>query len=158
MPASTAAVSQLSLTLGFVVSKSTACLQASTFNTTLDWKPLSYAGQTFQNIESANITVPLDWDGCASSPLILIAARVPSNSTNKIGSLFIRFGGPGIVGFLHTLCLLVHAEHQEQWTSSTLPDIAANLHSEAWGRLQKRFDLIVLDNRGTGLDYPMSHS
>ena len=62
---------------------------------TLDWKPCQVKG--YPGIECAEYQVPIDWEDCASDPITLTVNRLPSTSSTKIGSLFMRLGGPGVV-------------------------------------------------------------
>ena len=89
-----------------LLSLSTLCLAAGSYaadicsnycngTTKLNWKPCQV--KEFPGIECAEFQVPIDWDDCASDPITLTVNRLPSTSSKKIGSFFMRLGGPGIV-------------------------------------------------------------
>jgi hypothetical protein len=73
----------------------TTCTDYTTYKGPLDWQPCKQKG--YEQVECAEFDVPINWNDCSSDSITLTAARVPTNSPNKTGSLFLRYGGPGIV-------------------------------------------------------------
>ena len=78
-----------------IVTVTATCSDYNTYKGPLTWQPCKQKG--FHSLQCASFDVPINWNDCASDPITLTVARIPSNSSSKTGSLFIRFGGPGIV-------------------------------------------------------------
>jgi pimeloyl-ACP methyl ester carboxylesterase len=106
-----------------------ACLAAAgpaSADLKLDWADCGDAGA-----QCATATVPKDYDKPGGGTLDLAVAKSPATDPSKrIGSLFFNFGGPGAFA----------APYVEAYGADLFPV------------LNKRFDIIGLDPRGTGID------
>jgi pimeloyl-ACP methyl ester carboxylesterase len=93
----------------------------------LDWSPCG-------SLECATLTVPLEYDASASGSIGLAVARRPAgNPSQRIGSLVLNPGGPGVpaIDYLRS-------------AASTFPR-----------ELRDRFDLVAFDPRGVGRSDPV---
>ena len=82
-----------------------------------------------ERLECAQVRVPLDWDRPDGAKITLAVARyLASRPGQRIGSLFVNFGGPGVAG------------------AATVKEAGALLDGLGGGR----FDVVGWDPRGTG--------
>ena len=96
------------------------------------WKPCATSQLPTQ--ECAEFAVPLDYDEPDAATITLSLARVSAtDQANRIGSLFLNPGGPGVSGLM------------------VLPQEYAAL-PEA---VRKRFDVVTFDPRGIGESTPL---
>jgi pimeloyl-ACP methyl ester carboxylesterase len=112
---------------------------ASTTDTTtgdISWIDCPAAGR---NIECATLTVPVDYDAPATSDqhgstIDLGLMRLPAgNASERIGSLLVNPGGPGVPG----------------------TDLVVNAAAIWPKRIRDRFDIVAWDPRGTGGSAPI---
>ncbi|KAF5846576.1 hypothetical protein GGP41_004641 [Bipolaris sorokiniana] len=90
------------------------------------------------SLECATFSVPIDWDTPYGEHFDLGLVRLPaapSNTTSKIGSVFINPGGPGSPA------------------SSLVSLIAISAFPGQTPQLRPAFDIIGLDPRGTGMSH-----
>jgi pimeloyl-ACP methyl ester carboxylesterase len=91
----------------------------------IDWQPCADA----DGFDCAGFAVPLDYKHPGGRSLDLAVARLPAkDQANKIGSLFVNYGGPGGDAV------------------ATTKAIGADL----FAALNERFDIVAFDPRGTG--------
>ncbi|KAI8934979.1 hypothetical protein NX059_008645 [Plenodomus lindquistii] len=91
-----------------------------------------------KNVQCANFSVPIDWDEPWGEHFDLGIAKLPatpSNTTTRVGSLFINPGGPG------------------ESAAQILTGLALGVLPS--GNLTKAFDIIGLDPRGVGMSHPI---
>ena len=93
---------------------------------TLDWQPCG-------RLECATLTVPLDYADPSKGTIELNMKRHLASGTNRVGSLLVNPGGPGVPG-------------------TSLVDQATLAFSE---NLLDRFDIVGWDPRGTGASSPV---
>ncbi len=90
------------------------------------WKPCEEAEK---GLECARVSVPLDWSNPSGERISLAVIRRPaSKPAQRVGSLFVNFGGPGVAGV------------------ATVKSTGKSLDQLGRGR----FDIIGWDPRGTG--------
>jgi len=90
----------------------------------------SHCGGVF---ECANVRVPLDYSNPAAGSIEIATVRKPATDpAQRIGSLVLGFGGPGVSGI----------------------DLLRQ-NSVFYGTLNTRFDLVGFDQRGTGRSSPV---
>jgi pimeloyl-ACP methyl ester carboxylesterase len=95
----------------------------------LNWQPCGTAA----GVQCARAPVPLDYDRPAGRKTTLFVARSPATDpANRIGSLFVNFGGPGNTA----------AETIEEAGAAEFPV------------LNRRFDIVAIDPRGVGQSQP----
>jgi pimeloyl-ACP methyl ester carboxylesterase len=98
----------------------------------LDWEP---CGEDFPGLECATAEVPLDYDSPRGKKTWIALARMPaSDSSNRIGSVFVNPGGPGGSG-----------------VGLVLDGFGQFLHDN----LDGRFDVVGFDPRGVGGSDPL---
>ena len=91
----------------------------------LDWEPCESA----PGWECATATVPKDYERPGRGSFTLAVTRLPAtDQANKIGSLFISYGGPG----------------------GTAVDVTQAIGADLFAAFTDRFDLVAFDPRGTG--------
>ncbi|ORY12039.1 Alpha/Beta hydrolase protein [Clohesyomyces aquaticus] len=105
----------------------------SSWNSRLVFSPCPGSIAYETNLQCATLHTPVDWDEPEGEQfgLGVVKLPAPSNSTSKIGSLFLNFGGPG--------------ESVFEW-------LVRNSHDPT---LRNAFDLIGVDPRGTGRSQPI---
>jgi pimeloyl-ACP methyl ester carboxylesterase len=109
---------------GFALAGPASAAQAED-GLTLEWEPCGDAGA-----QCATATVPKDYDSPGRGTLDLQVAKSPATDPeNRIGSLFLNFGGPG--AFM--------APYVEAFGAELFP------------ALNERFDIVGVDPRGTGI-------
>lgn len=94
-------------------------------------------------LECARFSVPIDWDSPYGEHFDLGLVKLPampSNTTSKVGPLFINPGGPGVPA-----STMVSSMAQGAFQNQTL-------------QLRAVFDIIGLDPRGTGMSHQMNCS
>ena len=108
---------------------------ANSTSPTLSWSSCPSALNAPSTLQCANFTVPVNWSDPYGSSFPLGIVKLPStNSSSKIGSLFLNFGGPGVA------------------TSGIVSRLAAaGAVLPALGSLFDAFDIIGIDPRGIGL-------
>jgi pimeloyl-ACP methyl ester carboxylesterase len=108
---------------------------ASPYGQTIDWTGCSGL-QGPAAMECGTLTVPRDYaDPGKSGDLDLAVSRIPATGPGpRLGSLVVNFGGPGIPGI---------AELAERTAAGEL------------ARLNRRYDLVGFDPRGTGRSTPV---
>jgi pimeloyl-ACP methyl ester carboxylesterase len=106
----------------------------------LDWAP---CGEEFPGIECAVAEVPLDYDRPRGEKTFIALARIPAaDQANRIGTLFINPGGPGVSGV--------------DWILSGDPNLSApSMGAYLADLTQGRFDVIGLDPRGVARSDPV---
>lgn len=93
----------------------------------LEWKRCD------KNAVCATAKVPRDYGDRSQGHIEIALAKVPAQRPERrIGSLFINLGGPG----------------------AAAADIVAESGRDAWGKLNRRYDLIGFDPRGIGRSRP----
>src|SRR4051794_20600209 len=96
---------------------------------TLDWSDCADA----PGFQCATAQLPRDYDSPNASKLSIAVTRLPArDQKNKVGSLFVNYGGPGGDGV------------------STTQAVGADL----FGALNERFDIVGFDPRGVGESRP----
>ena len=102
------------------------------YNQNLSWEP---CGEDSGDLECARVLVPLDYDHPSGERIEIAVNRLPATGPDpdRIGSLVLQPGGPGISGLAFT----------EQ---------AAGLFD---GPVRERFDLVGFDPRGVGESAPV---
>jgi hypothetical protein len=69
-----------------------------------------------KNVECAQVQVPLDWNSPAGPKISLSVARhLASKPNQRIGSLFVNYGGPGVAGVPHAQRLWGEAEGERHF-------------------------------------------
>jgi pimeloyl-ACP methyl ester carboxylesterase len=96
----------------------------------LNWNPCSTNGAV-----CAVAQVPLDYADPAGAKTFVVLARYPVNPANKIGTVFVNFGGPGVSGV----------------TRLIQSGFGVSLRALLGGR----FDVVAFDPRGVGSSDPM---
>jgi pimeloyl-ACP methyl ester carboxylesterase len=85
------------------------------------------------NVQCTTLRAPLDYDRPRGDSVKLFVARSPAtDQANRIGTLFLNFGGPG----------------------GTMADIVESAGADLFPALNKRFDIIGMDPRGVGQSEP----
>ena len=95
----------------------------------IDWRDCE------DGMECARVTAPLDWDHPQDGRTAEIAVTRHRATGDRIGSLFVNPGGPGVSGYDFI---------RDDWST--------NLS----GRLAERFDIIGWDHRGVGRTTPVT--
>lgn len=105
--------------------------EAST-GSALKWSPCP---QSYYGAECAALEAPLNYDDAASATIELTMVRLPcKNPDKRIGSWFFQEGGPGI---------------------PTSRDTILSNNGTGWQRIQENFDVVVIDERGSGVNFPI---
>lgn len=99
-----------------------------------NWKPCQ--SPLPNNIDCADINVPLDYDNPNDETISLKLLRLPAVK-KKEGTLVFQYGGPGVV------------------TSNSIFLEAANSSLRAFYGLEESFDIVVADPRGVGINHPV---
>jgi pimeloyl-ACP methyl ester carboxylesterase len=95
----------------------------------LTWKACGEA----PGVQCATLRAPLDYDRPRGESVNLFIARSPAtDQANRIGSLFVNFGGPG----------------------APIADFLQAFGADGFPALNERFDLIGMDPRGVGQSTP----
>jgi pimeloyl-ACP methyl ester carboxylesterase len=95
------------------------------------------------SLECAKFSVPIDWDAPYGEHFDLGLVKlpaIPSNTTSKVGSLFINPGGPGVPA------------------STIVSSMAQGAFQNQTFQLRAAFDIIGLDPRGTGMSHQITCS
>jgi pimeloyl-ACP methyl ester carboxylesterase len=91
---------------------------------TVEWEPCAEGG-----FECATVPVPKDYRRPRGDTLDLAVTRLPAkDEANRIGSLFINYGGPGAGGV----------------------EVTQNIADVVFASFRDRFDIVSFDPRGTG--------
>ncbi|KIW16816.1 hypothetical protein PV08_04006 [Exophiala spinifera] len=95
----------------------------------IKWGPCSDDSDN-PNLDCGTLEVPMDWDNTGGSKIKLDVARLRTNGTNKLGSIFVNPGGPG----------------------GPARDICAGLSEEPgeFSNLLDHYDMVCPDPRGVG--------
>jgi pimeloyl-ACP methyl ester carboxylesterase len=102
---------------------------------TINWQPCGTA-------QCASVTVPLDYDDASQGSITLALVRLlATDVSQRIGSVFLGFGGPGVV----TVSQLANQSKKHY------PPFLAGPANDT---LYQRFDLIGIDWRGVGQSTP----
>ncbi|TFK52703.1 hypothetical protein OE88DRAFT_1678891 [Heliocybe sulcata] len=82
----------------------TSSLQARSYNTTVSW---GSCGSDYERFQCANISVPLDYNDASDTrtATIFVNRIQGTNTTHKLGSIFINPGGPGVSGSIFNFVL-----------------------------------------------------
>ncbi|KPI43184.1 putative hydrolase [Cyphellophora attinorum] len=96
----------------------------------IDWQECN--ARKYPGLQCGVLKVPMDWDNSAASDTVLLdITRFPTNSSTRIGSLFVNPGGPG--GPASGMCIAA-ADPNGAWTDAIL----------------SHFDIICPEPRGVG--------
>jgi pimeloyl-ACP methyl ester carboxylesterase len=109
----------------------------------ISWNPCPTQLNLPKNLECASFSVPIDWNAPYGEHFDLGLVRLPaapSNTTSKVGSLFINPGGPGSPA------------------STIVATMAQGIFPGPIRRLLAAFDIIGLDPRGTGMSHQVNCS
>jgi pimeloyl-ACP methyl ester carboxylesterase len=105
------------------------------YGQTIDWAGCSGL-QGPSSMECGTLTVPRDYaDPRKSGDLDIAVSRIPATGPGpRLGSLVVNFGGPGIPG---------------------IAELAQRTQAGELARLNRRYDLVGFDPRGTGRSSPV---
>ncbi|KAB8193790.1 alpha/beta fold hydrolase [Nonomuraea phyllanthi] len=97
-------------------------------------RPVWAACPEMPTVECATIRVPLDHEAPEEHPIDLALARLPARHPDeRIGSLVVNYGGPGIAG----VAMLIR-------------------DPELFDELRSRYDIVAFDPRGVGRSTPLN--
>ncbi|KIW84329.1 hypothetical protein Z517_03579 [Fonsecaea pedrosoi CBS 271.37] len=106
---------------------------APSTNSSLNWT--SCPSPFPQNFQCAELSAPLHYSQANEQNVTLNVVKIPAkNSSARLGTLVFQEGGPGYPTAAH----LISYDNQV-----------------GWQRIQERFDVVALDPRGVGVNYPM---
>lgn len=87
-------------------------------------------------IECGQLDVPMDYSNPGGANITLAITRLPTNGTNKLGSLLLNPGGPG-------------------GPATSLIEYQALYEAVVSGDIREHYDLIGADPRGVGMSTPI---
>ena len=89
-------------------------------------------------LKCLTVPVPLDYDNPNGETINLTAVKLITNGTQKLGSAVFQWGGPGTPS-----------------ASVLVSELNATASTTTFGSIKESFDILAIDPRGVGVNYPV---